>query len=88
MLGWARGDDAPGRSYASKIVNDFRFPKPIISHPPEEPDRPRYRLWEIAAVDGWLDRNRPGWRAGRPQLDGDDLPEAPTRRAHIQASGR
>jgi hypothetical protein len=85
MLGWARGDDPPGRSFASKVLNDYRFPRPVISHPPEDPDHPRSRLWRLADVDIWLDRNRPGWRAHRPMLPDDTGPEAPTRRAHLNA---
>ncbi len=86
MLGWGRGGEPVGRSAAAQVVNDRRFPAPVISHPPEEPDRPRERLWLLLDVDRWMDRNRPGWRARRPAVDPAVPEDAPTTRAHIRAA--
>lgn len=86
MLGWARGGEPVGRSYAAQVVNDFRFPRPVVSHPPEEPERPRERLWRLVDVEAWLDRTRPGWRAHRPAVDPPVPEDAPTTRAQIRAA--
>jgi hypothetical protein len=55
------------KSYAIKVTNWPGFPAPLIRYPRE--GRLHVRLWLLADVESWLDRNRPGWR---------HLPPAPT----------
>ncbi|WP_051105697.1 hypothetical protein [Parafrankia discariae] len=86
MLGWGRGGEPVNRSSAAKVINDYRFPRAAISHPPDEPDRPRLRLWRLADVERWMDVNRPGWRTRRPVVEPPVLEDAPTTRAQLRAA--
>ncbi|EFC80894.1 hypothetical protein FrEUN1fDRAFT_5996 [Parafrankia sp. EUN1f] len=85
MLGWARGGEPVNRSSAAKVVNDYRFPRPALSHPPDDPENPRYRLWYLADAERWLDANRTGWRRHRPVVDPPVPEDAPTTRAQLAA---
>lgn len=54
LLGRNRGERM-SRSYAVRIAERKGFPEPLIDHP-------RLRLWLLADVEDWFDRNRSGWR--------------------------
>lgn len=51
----SRSGERVSRSYATGIANGKGFPDPLIQHS-------RLRLWLRRDVDGWMDRNHPGWR--------------------------
>ncbi|WP_230203237.1 hypothetical protein [Parafrankia discariae] len=43
------------RSRADMLTRYAGFPTPAVV-------KPRIRLWHRRDVEGWCDRNRPGWR--------------------------